>query len=45
MVQKELFDLIPIILSTIQGGNVVIVDEIERSLHPNLVQALIKVLY
>lgn len=39
---KRLFDLIPIILSTIQGGNVVIVDEIERSLHPNLVQALIK---
>lgn len=39
---KRLFDLIPIILSTIQGGNVVIVDEIERSLHPNLVHALIK---
>lgn len=39
---KRLFDLIPIILSTIGGGNVVIVDEIERSLHPNLVQALIK---
>lgn len=39
---KRLFDLIPIILSTMQGGNVVIVDEIERSLHPNLVHALIK---
>ena len=39
---KRLFDLIPIIMSTVKGDNVVIVDEIERSLHPNLVQALIK---
>lgn len=39
---KRLFDLIPIIMSTVKGDNVVIVDEIERSLHPNLVQALIR---
>ncbi|HCA5284801.1 TPA: ATP-binding protein [Acinetobacter nosocomialis] len=39
---KRLFDLIPIIMSTVKGDNVVIIDEIERSLHPNLVQALIK---
>ncbi|WP_312057523.1 AAA family ATPase [Acinetobacter courvalinii] len=38
---KRLFDLIPILASAVKGDNVVIVDEIERSLHPNLVQSLI----
>lgn len=39
---KRLFDLIPILTSAVKGDNVVIVDEIERSLHPNLVQSLIQ---
>lgn len=37
---RRIMDLIPIIVDFYKGGNVFIVDEIERSLHPNLVRDL-----
>lgn len=42
---KRLFDYIPLILDLVQGGKVFIVDEIERSLHPSLIQQIIKLFY
>jgi AAA15 family ATPase/GTPase len=35
---RRIMDLIPLVIDFFQGGNVFIVDEIERSLHPNLVR-------
>ncbi len=35
---RRIMDLIPLIIDFFKGGNVFIVDEIERSLHPNLVK-------
>ena len=37
---RRIMDLIPLIIDYFKGGNVFIVDEIERSLHPNLVYDL-----
>jgi hypothetical protein len=37
---RRIMDLIPLIIDFFSGGNVFIVDEIERSLHPNLVKDL-----
>ena len=34
---RRIMDLIPLIIDLFKGGNIFIVDEIERSLHPNLV--------
>lgn len=42
---KRLFDYIPLILDLIQGGKVFIVDEMERSLHPTLIQQIINLFY
>ncbi len=42
---KRLFDYIPLILDLIQGGKVFIVDEMERSLHPSLIQQIINLFY
>ena len=33
-------DLIPLIIDFFKGGNVFIIDEMERSLHPNLIYDL-----
>lgn len=35
---RRIMDLIPLIIDFFRGGNVFVVDEIERSLHPNLVR-------
>lgn len=35
---RRVMDLIPLLIDFFRGGNVFIVDEIERSLHPNLVR-------
>lgn len=35
---RRIMDLIPLLIDFFRGGNVFIVDEIERSLHPNLVR-------
>lgn len=35
---RRIMDLIPLIVDFLKGGNVFVVDEIERSLHPNLVR-------
>lgn len=37
---RRIMDLIPLIIDFFKGDNVFIIDEIERSLHPNLVQDL-----
>ncbi len=37
---RRLMDLIPLIIDFFKGGNVFVIDEIERSLHPNLVKDL-----
>lgn len=37
---RRIMDLIPLIVDFFKGGNVFFVDEIERSLHPNLVRDL-----
>jgi AAA15 family ATPase/GTPase len=37
---RRIMDLIPLIIDFFKGGNVFIVDEMERSLHPNLVYDL-----
>lgn len=42
---KRLFDYIPLILDLIQGGKVFVVDEMERSLHPALIQQIITLFY
>lgn len=42
---KRLFDYIPLILDLVQGGKVFVVDEIERSLHPSLIQQIINLYY
>lgn len=42
---KRLFDYIPLILDLVQGGKVFVVDEMERSLHPSLIQQIIKLFY
>ena len=42
---KRLFDYIPLILDLIQGGKVFVVDEMERSLHPSLIQQIIILFY
>ena len=42
---KRLFDYIPLILDLIQGGKVFIVDEMERSLHPTLIQQIVNLFY
>jgi AAA15 family ATPase/GTPase len=34
---RRIMDLIPLIIDLFKGGNVFIVDEMERSLHPNLI--------
>ena len=39
---KRLFDLIPLFIDLIDGGNVIIIDEMERSLHPNLIYDFIE---
>ncbi|AXQ20918.1 hypothetical protein BEN71_01875 [Acinetobacter wuhouensis] len=39
---KRLFDLIPLFIDVIDGGNVIIIDEMERSLHPNLIYNFIE---
>lgn len=38
---RRIMELIPLILDFFKGGNVFIVDEIERSLHPNLMYDLV----
>lgn len=35
---RRILDLIPLLIDFLGGGNVFVVDEIERSLHPNLVK-------
>lgn len=35
---RRVMDLIPLLIDFFRGGNVFVVDEIERSLHPNLVR-------
>jgi AAA15 family ATPase/GTPase len=35
---RRIMDFIPLIVDYLKGGNVFVVDEIERSLHPNLVR-------
>ena len=35
---RRIMDLIPLVIDFFSGGNVFVVDEIERSLHPNLVK-------
>lgn len=35
---RRIMDLIPLLIDFFRGGNVFVVDEIERSLHPNLVR-------
>lgn len=35
---RRIMDLIPLVIDFFRGGNVFVVDEIERSLHPNLVR-------
>lgn len=42
---RRIFDFIPLILDLILGDKVFIVDEIERSLHPSLIQQLINLFY
>lgn len=37
---RRIIDLIPLIIDFYKGNNVIIIDEIERSLHPNLVKDL-----
>ncbi len=37
---RRIIDLIPLIIDFFKGGNVFIIDEVERSLHPNLVKDL-----
>jgi AAA15 family ATPase/GTPase len=37
---RRIMDLIPLIIDFFKGGNVFVIDEIERSLHPNLVRDL-----
>ena len=37
---RRIMDLIPLIIDFFKGGNVFIVDEMERSLHPNLIYDL-----
>ena len=37
---RRIMDLIPLIIDFFKGGNVFVIDEIERSLHPNLVKDL-----
>ncbi|WP_282126316.1 AAA family ATPase [Marinifilum flexuosum] len=37
---RRIMDLIPLIIDYFKGGNVFVIDEIERSLHPNLVKDL-----
>lgn len=39
---KRLLDLIPLLVDSMDGDNVIIIDEIERSLHPNLVMNFIE---
>lgn len=39
---KRLFDLIPLFMDMVDGGNVIIIDEMERSLHPNLIYNFIE---
>jgi AAA15 family ATPase/GTPase len=35
---RRIMDLIPLVIDFLGGGNVFVVDEIERSLHPNLIR-------
>ena len=42
---KRLFDYIPLILDLVQGDKVFVVDEIERSLHPSLIQQILTMFY
>ena len=37
---RRIMDLIPLIIDFFKGGNIFFIDEIERSLHPNLVKDL-----
>lgn len=37
---RRIMDLIPLIIDFFKGGNVFVIDEVERSLHPNLVKDL-----
>lgn len=38
---RRIMDLVPLLIDFFAGGNVLVVDEIERSLHPNLVKDLL----
>lgn len=42
---KRIFDYIPLILDLIQGEKVFVIDEMERSLHPCLMQKLLNLFY
>ena len=42
---KRLFDYIPLILDLVQGDKVFVVDEMERSLHPSLIQQILTIFY
>ena len=42
---KRIFDYIPLILDLIQGEKVFVIDEMERSLHPNLMRKLLYLFY
>lgn len=42
---KRIFDYIPLILDIIQGGKVLVIDEMERSLHPVLMKKLLNLFY
>ena len=38
---NRIIDLIPLIIDLLEGGNVFVIDEMERSLHPNLIYDLL----
>lgn len=39
---QRIMDFIPMLIDLFKGGNVIVVDELERSLHPNLVYNLLE---
>lgn len=41
----KLFDILPTIFDTLSTGNILIVDEIENGLHPNVVKKMIELFY
>lgn len=40
---NRIIDFIPLMIDLFQGGNVFVVDEMERSLHPNLIMDIFKI--